>query len=159
MNRKLTAARMFFVATALLTLATPVFAQSRTCSNATGSGDWAYSYNGSIILPTGSVPVASAGRFTALANGTLTGSQTRSNGGDVSTETIAGTFSVKADCTESFTVNVYQSGVLVRSATFAVVLSNNGRAAYGIFTSLILSDGTVLPAVITIEAQKVFNVD
>lgn len=159
MNRRPTSARMLIVATALLTLGTPVFAKNRTCSNATGSGDWAYSYNGSIILPTGPVPVASVGRFTALADGTLTGSQTRSNGGDVSAETITGTFSVKANCTESFSVNVYQSGVLVRTATLAVVLGDNGRAAYGIFTSLILSDGTVLPAVTTIEAQKVFNLD
>jgi hypothetical protein len=148
---------MFYTAIALLTLATPVFAQNHACSNATGSGDWAYSYSGSIVLPTGLVPVASTGRFTGLPNGTLTGSQTRSNGGDVAVETIGGTFSVKRDCTESFTVNVYQSGVLVRSATLAVVLSNNGRMAYGIFSSLTLSDGTALPTVITIQAQRVFT--
>lgn len=157
MNRKLTIQRLFFVPIALLILAMPVLAQNRACSNATASGDWAYSYSGSIILPTGPVPVASAGRFTAHPNGTMDGSQTRSNGGDVSLETISGTFSVKADCTESFTVNVYQSGVLVRSATLAVVLSNNGRAASGIFSSLTLSDGTALPTVITIQAQKVFT--
>lgn len=148
---------MFVVAIALLTLAAPLFAQNHTCSNATASGDWAYSYNGNIILPTGPVPVASAGRFTAHTNGTLAGSQTRSNGGDVSVETIAGTFSVKAGCTESFTVNVYQAGIFVRSATLAVVLSNNGRTASGIFSSLTLSDGTALPTVITIQAQKIFT--
>lgn len=155
MNHKSTLLGMFSLAIALLTLAIPAFAETHTCSNATGSGDWAYTYNGTVILPTGALPLASSGRFTAHQDGTFAGSQTRTIGGDVSVETISGTFSVNADCTESFNVSVYQSGVLVRTATLAVVLSNNGRNADGIFSSLTLSDGTVLPTVITVQAKKI----
>ena len=159
MNPKFKSATTLLVGIAVLGLTIPVFAQTRSCSNATGSGDWAYSYNGTVILPTGPVPVASVGKFSALSNGTFSGSQTRSIGGDVALETISGTFNVNPDCTESFTVNVYASGVLVRTATLAAVLRNNGRGAYAIFSSLTLSNGAVLPAVITIDAQKVFKTD
>jgi hypothetical protein len=139
----------------LFSLAVPALAAPGRCSTASASGDWAYSYSGTILLPTGPVPVATVGRFTASANGTFSGTQTRSVGGDVGVETVTGTLHEKADCSVTYTANVYQDGILLRTATLATVTSNNGRSGRGIFTSLVLADGTNLPNVITIESERI----
>lgn len=157
MNPRITERRVLCLAILLLSFTAPALAtQFHGCSTASGAGDWAYSYSGTVILPTGPVPVATAGRFTAFANGTFSGTQTRSIGGDVAQETVTGTFSGKADCTGIYTVNVFQAGVLVRTATLTVITDNNGRSSRGIFTSLALADGTNLPNVITVEAERIF---
>ena len=148
---------LFALTLLLSSLARPALAAPARCSTASGAGDWAYSYSGTILLPTGPVPVVNVGRFTALANGTFSGTQTRSIAGDVGVETVTGTFHEKPDCTVTYTANVYQGGVLVRTATLATVASNNGRTVRGIFTSLALADGTSLPNVITIEAERIFS--
>lgn len=140
----------------LFSLTPRALAASARCSTASGAGDWAYSYSGTILLPTGPVLVANVGRFTALPNGTFSGTQTRSVGGDVAVESVTGTFHEKSDCTVTYTANVYQGGVLVRTATLATVITNNGRNARGIFTSLTLPDGSSLPNVITVESERIF---
>jgi hypothetical protein len=86
----------------------------------------------------------------------MAGTQTRSLGGQIADETLSGTYTVNADCTETLSVNVYSSGTLVRTATVNVVYDNNARSARGIFTSLVLTDGPALPTVITIDAAKIF---
>jgi hypothetical protein len=141
----------------LLSLTAPALAsQFRGCSTASAAGDWAYTYTGTILLPSGPVPVATVGRFTAVGDGTFSGTQTRSVGGDVAQETVTGTFSGKADCTVTYNASVFQAGVLVRKATLTTVTDNNGRSSRGIFTSLTLADGTNLPNVITVEAERIF---
>lgn len=147
---------LFELTLLLLSLTRPALAAPARCSTTSGAGDWAYSYSGTIFLPTGPLPVVNVGRLTALANGTFTATQTRSIGGDVAVETVSGTFHEKSDCTVTYTANVYQGGVLVRTATLAAVTSNNGRTSRGIFTSLNLADGTSLPNVITIESERIF---
>jgi len=147
---------LFALTLLLLSLTLPALAAPARCSTASGAGDWAYSYSGTILLPTGPVPVVNVGRFTALANGTFSGTQTRSIGGDVGVENVTGTFHEKADCTVTYTANVYQAGVFVRTAILATVTSNNGRNSRGIFTSLTLADGTNLPNIITVEAERIF---
>jgi hypothetical protein len=132
-------------------------AEGRRCSMATGTGDWAYTYNGVLIVGSTGIPVANVGRFTAKADGTFTGSQTRSLAGMVADETISGTFHVNADCTETFDAQVFQNGTLVRTATLSIVLDDNGQAARGIFSSLAQADGTPLPNVISVDARKVFR--
>lgn len=145
-----------FLAMVLIGLASTVQAGAQQCSAAGLSGKWAFSYTGTVILPTGPVAVASVGHFTSRPDGTLTGSETRSIGGDIANETLTATFSVNRNCTANFQFKVFDSGVLARTSTVYVVYEDNGRAARGIFSSLILPDGTVLPSVITVTATRMF---
>src|SRR5260370_39203634 len=75
--------------------------QAQQCSLAGVAGKWGYTYTGSIILPTGRVPVAAVGRFTLDADGNLSGTQTRSNGGVSAQGTISAKVTMKANCTET----------------------------------------------------------
>jgi hypothetical protein len=145
------------IASLVLVMCLACQAQGRQCSNATGTGDWAYTYTGVLIIGSTGIPVANVGRFTAKADGTFTGSQTRSLAGMVADETISGTFHVNADCTETFDAQVFQNGTLVRTATLSIVLDDNGHAARGIFSSLAQPDGTPLPNVISVDARRVFR--
>jgi len=61
-----------FVATLHMSLAPAVWGQDqddRGCSTARAAGQWGYLYTGTILLPTGAVPVAPVGRFTADKEG------------------------------------------------------------------------------------------
>jgi hypothetical protein len=145
-----------FFATLHLCLAPAMRAQDEGgCSNATVAGNWGYTYTGTIILPTGIVPVAAVGRFTLDAGGNLSGMQIRSNGGSSSQETIMAKITVNADCTGSGNFNVYQSGQLVRTAVLAFVFDDDSRELRAIFESLTLTNGSTLPVVITVEARKI----
>ena len=124
------------------------------CSNDTVAGKWGYSYTGSLILPTGAIPVASVGRFTLDAEGNLSGTQTRSNDGSSSVETITATLTVNADCTGTGNLNVYDSGQLVRSAVLAFVFVDGSKEFRVIFESLTPTGGPSLPVVITANGKK-----
>jgi hypothetical protein len=50
---------------------------------------------------------------------------------------------------------VFESGVLVRTSTLKVVYDQNGREERAIFQSVVLPNGTSLPAVLTIEAKRI----
>jgi hypothetical protein len=63
---------------------------------------------------------------------------------------------VNPDCTGTDTIQVFESGILVRTTTLHVVYDDNGQEARAVFTSLVLPDGTSLPSIITIEARKLF---
>jgi hypothetical protein len=125
----------------------------RKCSTASVAGKFGFT-------TTGSIPalgaVAATGIFTQDASGDITGTQTRSLNGDIADETFTGTATVNPDCTGTDTIQVFQSGVLVRMTTLHVVYDDNGREARAIFTSLVLPDGTSLPSIITIEARRLF---
>ena len=144
------------VAVALLAAATLVHAQdSRHCSNATSAGNWGFTTNGVLLLPTGAVPVAAAGRFTQDISGNLTGGQVRSVGGGVARETFTGTVTTNPDCTAKYTIIVYDdSGNLVRTSVLAAVFTNNGKKAHVLFESIVLPNGASLPSVLSIDGEK-----
>lgn len=130
---------------------------SNTCSNSGAAGDWAFTETGTVIPATGAAPFAAVASYTLDTNGNLSGTATSSLGGTVSQLTLEGSGTVNSDCTGTLSVRVYESGSLVRTANFDVVYVNNSRAARAIITSLILASGTSLPAVVTFDAQKVFD--
>jgi hypothetical protein len=158
---KSNSARALLVLAATFVLAmAPLQAQAndgRHCSNASTAGNWAYTYTGTLILSTGAVPVASVGSYTQDSGGNIAGTQTRSTGGSSGVETIAGTVTVNSDCTGTANIDVYQDGVLQRSAVLALAYDNNGNHARMIFQSLTLPDGTNLPVVITVDANRLFS--
>jgi hypothetical protein len=80
-----------------------------TCTNATAAGTFGFTTNGSLILPTGPIPVAAVGSITFDLNGNAIGSQDRSLGGAFARETINGTIAVNRDCTITIAANVYDS--------------------------------------------------
>ena len=125
------------------------------CSNATAAGTYAFTTTGTLILPTGAAPVAAVGLITFELNGSTTGSQDRTVGGVFAHETITGTLTVNHDCTSLLVANVYDtSGNLVRTSTISSVLVNNGRLIRGVFESVTLPDGTALPAILTVDANR-----
>ena len=126
----------------------------RNCSTASLAGKFGFTTTGTIP---GLGPVAATGLFTQDRSGNITGTQTRSLNGDIADETFTGTATVNPDCTGTDTIQVFQSGVLVRTTTLHVVYDDNGREARAIFTSLVLPDGTSLPSIITIEARRIFS--
>ncbi|MDX6461334.1 MAG: hypothetical protein QOE55_5031 [Acidobacteriaceae bacterium] len=131
--------------------------RSVPCSAAAVAGDWAYTETGA-VFPTGvAVPFAAVARYTLEADGNLSGTATSSSGGTIANVTLKGTFTVNPDCTGTLTVGVYASGNLVRTASFDVVYVDGARGARGIVTSLVLVNGTIVPSVLTIDAEKVFK--
>ena len=123
------------------------------CTNHTGAGTWGFSTSGSIPAIG---PVAATGVFTQDVSGNITGTQTRSLNGDIADETFTGTATVNPDCTGTDTIQVFESGILVRTTTLHLVYDDNGREARAVFTSLVLPDGTSLPSIIAIEARRLF---
>jgi hypothetical protein len=130
--------------------ATPVYGEySLGCSLQAVSGEWGYTYTGTIV---GVGPAASVGHFVLDAAGNLKGSQTRSFNGDVENESLTGSVTANADCTGSGTINVYLGGTLERTTDLNVVYVDNEKGLRAIFTSL--TPGPV-PTVITIDGRKV----
>jgi len=139
---------MFFVA---VLLAGTAHAHNGGCSAASVAGKWTFTTTGSIPAIG---PVAAVGSYVADAAGNLKGGQTRSLNGDIADETFTGTATVNADCTGTDVIQVFQSGILVRTSTLSIVY-DDGQKARAIFTSLILPDGTSLPTILTIDAKRV----
>jgi hypothetical protein len=126
---------------------------ARSCSTASIAGKFGFTTTGSIPAIG---PVAATGLFTQDTSGNIAGTQTRSLNGDIADETFTGTAIVNPDCTGTDTIQVFESGVLVRTTTLHVVYDDDGREARAVFTSLMLPDGTSLPSIITIEARRLF---
>ncbi len=144
---------MFALATLLLSLAARAQDEG-ICSDRAGAGQWGYILTGTLVLPTGAVPVAIVGRLTIDAAGNFSGTQTNSSGAPA---TVKGTITVNSDCTGTQTVSVYdQSGNVNNTAVLALVLVDNGRETRGVFTSFKLPNGASLPAFITLDAKKQF---
>ena len=133
----------------------PSQANAAQCSTASTSGNWAYTYSGTIFTANGPLPAASVGHFHQDLSGNITGSQTRSVAGQSGTEDISGTVSVSGDCSASFTINVLVGGQLLRTAQLAAVYDGSGNHVRAIFQSLTLPDGTNVPVVITIDGNRV----
>jgi hypothetical protein len=146
---------LLMLAVATVWALTPLPAEAGRCSTATTAGDWAYTYTGTIFTPNGPVPAASVGHYHQDAAGNVSGSQARSVAGSSGLEDISGSVSVNRDCTATGTINVLVNGQLQRSAALALVYDSNGNHAHMIFQSLVLPDGTNIPVVITIDADRV----
>ena len=89
------------------------------------AGPYGFTGTGTLFLPTGAVQIAAVGRINLHADGTLSGSEARSVGGDFANETLAGTWTVNANCTFKLTAKVFVSGVLVRTSVLVGVLDQN----------------------------------
>jgi hypothetical protein len=129
-----------------------------TCSNAKAAGTWEFSLDGTLFVPN-PVPGAAAGRVSIDRAGNISGTEARNVGGGFAYETLTGSLTVNSDCTGSFTANIYESGVLVRTSVVAVVFFDNSNKIRGIQQSLTLPDGTPIPVVISLEANKLFPED
>jgi hypothetical protein len=114
------------------------------CSLKRLAGHWGHSYSGTIV---GLGPAVAVGSITVNADGSFSGSQTRSFNGDVEDETLDGTITANPDCTGVTTVNVYLNGALERTTTLNIVWTNDGKNAKAIFdtpsTAIILDQAKI----------------
>lgn len=125
------------------------------CSAFSPAGTWGFTHTGTIIFPTGAVPVAIAGTFTVDANGNVSGTQTGSMGGQISRTTFKGTLTLNPDCTGTLTVDVYdQSESLLRTVVWEAVYVDQAREAVGVATSLTLPNGASLPTIMPGQAKR-----
>lgn len=129
-------------------------AQAKQCSQASAAGKWTYTYNGTVFVPD-AAPIAAVGHFHQDAKGNVTGGQTHTLAGQTEVEDITGTATVNSNCTGRATINVYLQGTLLRTTTVDVAYDSDGNHVRMIFTSLTLSDGTVLPVVATLDGNRV----
>jgi hypothetical protein len=129
-------------------------AQAATCSAATVKGDWALTLSGSLLLPTGPVPVAAVVKATLNLDGTVKGGEARNVGGQYADETLSGTFTVNADCTGSATVNFFEDEQLVRTSTLTMIFDDNSKEVRMVQKSLVVPKDTTLPVTILIEGRK-----
>lgn len=149
--------RTILVAMLVLGLAAVASAQgSRGCSNARVAGDWGYTKTGTLFHPVnGPTPFATMGKLTLEADGTLSGINNGSVGGQVSQDVLSGTFHINPDCTGTTTVEVYdQGGNLLRTIGMALVVDDDAKELRGLMTSLVLPNGTSLRTVITAQAKR-----
>ncbi len=140
---------------AVLFIGLPLLAEDRRCSNAGVAGSWSYVETGNVYPAGAAVPFSAVASYTLDDSGNLSGSAVSSSGGTVSSVTLQGTGTVNSDCTSMLTVGVYSQGNFVRTVTFAIVYVNRGSEGLGLVTSLVLANGTTVPAVLTIDAKKV----
>jgi len=147
-------ARVFAVIGLFLLLAGPSL--HAACTSATAAGTFGFTTTGTLILPSGPVPVGAVGLITFDLNGNAAGSQDRSLGGAFAHETLTGTLTVNRDCTISLLANVFDSsGTLVRTSTIDGVLVNNGKQIRGIFETVVLANGVSLGSVLTVDGNRV----
>jgi len=146
---------------AALCLALPAAAPAqghRACSNAGLAGAWGYTETGTVIHPTaGAVSAAAVGIYTFDHAGTFSGTQYSSTGGMINQDTKLGTYTVDADCTATLRLSVFnQSGILLRTSVWEIVLDENATEIRGIMTSLLVGPlpGIPMPPILTMNAKK-----
>jgi hypothetical protein len=125
------------------------------CSLATVAGSYGFTLNGTLILPTGPVPIAAIGRATLTAKGTASGTEARNVGGSFTNETLTATFTVNPACTGTSTLMAFESGQLVRTVALSLVWDDNSNELRQVSESVTLPNGVNLPAVLTVEARKI----
>jgi len=128
----------------------------RHCSLASIAGKWAFTITGSIPAIG---PVGAVGKFTQDASGNVTGTEKRSLNGDVADETLTGTVIVNSDCSATYSFQVFEDGMLVRTSTIDAIFDDNVRQARAVFSSVVLADGTSLPSILTVDARRLFPKD
>jgi len=106
----------------------------------------------------GPVPLAAAGTITLHGDGSVSGKEFRSVGGQFATETIGpGTWSVDSDCTGKLTAEVFVGTVLNRTSVLRFVVDDNLSEVRVVQESLTFADGSTPPAIITFEGRRIFN--
>ena len=125
------------------------------CTLAGVAGSYGFSYNGVAVLPSGTVPVAAAGRFSSDGAGNVVGTEINSLNGTAAFQTIKGTITLHSDCSTLLVASVYQGNMLVRTSVIHYQYENNGTEIQGIFRKVTLPDNSDLPVVITITGQRV----
>jgi hypothetical protein len=151
MSRKV----LVYALTVTLVVFVPAFASAENtsrCTKQSVAGSWAFTTTGTIV---GIGQAGAIGTYVADGSGNLSGSQTRSLNGDVADETFTGTYTVDSNCTGTDVIQVYESGVLVRTTTLRTAYDDNGKHARAIFQSLVLPDGSTLPTILIIDAERI----
>lgn len=148
--------RTLITLTILLLTANLSFAWNGHCSTGMMAGNWAGTLTGTLLLPTGPVPVAGVVRATVDVNGNFTGTEARSIGGGYADETLTGSWTVNPDCTGTDTLNAYESGQLVRTSVLTIVFDDFAREVRMVQKSLTLPNGVQVPVVLTLEGKKQF---
>lgn len=156
MNRRIRLTTLVLIVFAMFVVSTAPSALAQTCSLAGAAGPYGFTANGTLLLPTGAVLIAAVGRVNLHADGTLSGTQARSVGGDFANETFAGTWTVNANCRVTVTATVFVSGVLVRTSVLVGVFDQNMTEIRNVQKSLTLPDSTNVPVVITFEGRRIF---
>ena len=136
-------------------------AHANGCSMASAAGTYGFTATGTLFLPTGAVPIAAVGRASFHADGSFSGTEARSVGGQFANETLGpGTWTINRDCTGTLTSPVFVSGTLVRTSVLSFVWDDNMTEARSVQQSLTVPpDGVSVPAVITFEAKRMFTND
>jgi hypothetical protein len=130
--------------------------QAGQCSLSGTAGNYGLTLTGTLILPTGPVPIAAVVRATLDAAGNATGTESRNVGGGFADETFSGTYTVSSDCTGTATINFYESGQLVRTSVLSLIFDHNQREVRMVQKSLQLPNGAFLPIVATVEGKRIF---
>jgi hypothetical protein len=154
MKRNIQRTTLMLVALVALLASVPPAAHAIHCSTAMVAGDWAGTLTGTLLLPTGPVPVAGVVRAIVDINGNFTGTEARTIGGGYADETLTGSWTVNPDCTGTDTLNAYESGQLVRTSALTIVFDDNAKQVRMVQKSLTLPDGTQLPVVLTLIGRK-----
>jgi hypothetical protein len=144
-----------FLLLMLLNAVPPAHAQQ--CSPAGVAGGYGFTITGTLLLPTGAVPLAAVGKALLNTDGGFSATEARSVGGEFADETLKGTFTVNSDCSGTLTADVFESGKLVRTSVFSIVFDDHMKEVRAVQQSLTLPDGTTVPAVITVEGKKTFS--
>lgn len=129
-------------------------AHAANCSTATVAGSWGATLTGTLILPTGPVPIAAVLRAEVEVSGNFAGTEARSVGGGYADETLTGKWTVNPDCTGTVVAAFFEDGQLVRTSVLAVVFDENSKQFRMVQKSLTLPDGSQLLVVITAEGKK-----
>ena len=154
---KLSAGRAVLSMSLLVVAGLAPSGQAGQCSLAGTAGKYGFTLTGTVILPTGPVPIAAVGRATLDAAGNASGTESRSVGGGFADETFTGTYTVNSDCTGTATIQFYESGQLVRTSVLSLVFDNNQKEIRMVQKSLELPNGAFLPVVVTVEARRIFT--
>ena len=156
MKRNIARSTLLISVAALCLGVVPAVQAADHCSNAKAAGTWGLTLTGTLLLPTGPVPGAAVGRVRIDADGNVSGTEARNVGGGFANETLTGSLTVNSDCTATLTVNIYESGVLVRTSVLAAVFVDDSNKVRMVQESLTLPDGTTIPVVITVEGIRLF---
>lgn len=143
---------------AIFVVSTALSAHARQCSLANVAGTYGFTATGTLILPVGPVPLAAVGTVTLYADGTVSGKEFRSVGGQFAPETIGpGSWSMDSDCTGKLTAEVFVGTVLNRTSVLRFVVDDNLSEIRVVQESLTFADGSTPPAVVTFEGRRTFN--
>lgn len=155
MKRNIGPTMLVFMVLTMFVTSTAVSAYAG-CSLAGLAAAYGFTGTGTLLTSTGAVPIAATGRLVLHADGSLSGTEARSVGGDFANETLTGTWTVSSNCTSTLKAQVFQSGMLVRTSVLSGVFDDDMTEARYVQKSLTLPDGTAVPAVITFEAKRIF---